>query len=97
MNQKVLKASGTVQLSVHAVHMLFGLEQAPNLAVLALATELCPPDNNKFDIEKLQFCFDYISHNADRIGLQKENNDVPQKGLWRGNEPHVIAVITKEK
>jgi hypothetical protein len=77
--------------------MLFGLEQAPNLAVLALATELCPPDNNKFDIEKLQFCFDYISHNADRIGLQKENNDVPQKGLWRGNEPHVIAVITKEK
>lgn len=68
-----------------------------DLAVLALATELSPPDNKRFDIKKLEFCFDYIIHNSERIGLQKENSNVPQKGLWRGNEPHVIAVITREK
>lgn len=68
-----------------------------DLAVLALATELCPPDNNRFAIEKLEFCFDYMMHNPGKFGLQKENKDVPQKGLWRGNEPHVIAIITKGK
>jgi hypothetical protein len=28
--------------------------------------------------------------------LQKEFRDVPQKGLWRANEPQVIAINSKE-
>lgn len=72
-------------------------ESIADLAVLGLATELCPADHNLFDTKKLQFCFDYLTDYADRMGVQKESRDVPQKGLWRGNEPHVIAIITREK
>lgn len=65
-----------------------------DLAVLALAAELCPSDNKPFDLSKLQFCFDYITRNAERVGLQKEQRDVPQKGMWRANEPQILATIT---
>ncbi|MDP1835738.1 MAG: hypothetical protein Q8K75_07400 [Chlamydiales bacterium] len=70
-------------------------ESIADLGVLALATELCSSDEQLFDLNKLQFCFDYISHQGELIGLQKEEGNVVQKGLWRANEPHVISVITK--
>lgn len=71
-------------------------ESKEDIAVLALAAELCPSDDEPFDITKLQFCLDYVLKHPERIGLQKETREVPQKGLWRANEPQVIAEITKE-
>ncbi|MFA5959823.1 MAG: hypothetical protein WC785_04840 [Tatlockia sp.] len=73
----------------------FGKSKA-DIAVLALATELCSSDSDLFDLTKLQFCLNYILQYSSQIGLQKEMGNVPQKGLWRANEPHVIAIITKE-
>lgn len=70
-------------------------ESKGDIGVLALATELCASDNENFDLEKLRFCLDYVSSQPEQIGLQKEERNVPQKGLWRANEPHVIATITK--
>jgi hypothetical protein len=67
-----------------------------DIAVLAHATELCPSNSEEFDIAKLQFCLDYISKYPERIGLQKEEKNVPQKGMWRANEPQIVAAITKE-
>lgn len=67
-----------------------------DIAVLALATELCPSNREPFDISKLQFCLDYVLRYPERIGLQKEEHDLPQKGMWRSNEPQIIATITKE-
>ena len=78
----------------HKSHF-FG-ENIADIGVLALATELCPSDNEKFDLAKLKYCLDYVSNHPERIGLQKELADVPQKGLWRASEPQVIAVITKD-
>lgn len=66
-----------------------------DIAVLGLATELCPSDPNPFEISKLQFCLDYVSRYPERIGLQKEEREVPQRGLWRANEPQVLSTITK--
>lgn len=71
-------------------------ETVADIAVLGLATELCPSDRNKFDLTKLEFCLDYVTKHPDRIGLQKEEGNVPQKGMWRAKEPEVIAVITKQ-
>lgn len=71
-------------------------ESKADVAVLALATELCSSDSHTFDLAKLQFCLNYIAQHPDKIGLQKEEGHLPQKGLWRANEPHVIAVITKQ-
>lgn len=70
-------------------------ETIADIAVLGLATELCPSNAQKFDLEKLQFCLDYVSKHPERIGLQKEERNIPQKGMWRANEPQVIATITK--
>jgi hypothetical protein len=67
-----------------------------DIAVLAMATELCPSDNQRFDLAKLKFCLDYVAKNPQHIGLEKEERDVPQKGYWRANEPQVIAIITKQ-
>lgn len=54
-------------------------------------------DKSAFDTTKLQFCLNHVLQNSSQIGLQKEVGNVPQKGLWRANEPHVIAIITKER
>lgn len=83
----------TLHSERHITHF-FGKSIA-DIAVLGLATELCPSDRNKFDIHKLQFCLDYVKHNADRIGLHLEEGNIPQKGLWRANEPQVLVTITK--
>lgn len=82
--------------SVRRKSHFFG-KSIEDIAVLALATELCPSDSNQFDLSKLQFCLDYIKQNPERIGLVKEEGNVPQKGLWRADEPEVIASITKER
>lgn len=66
-----------------------------DIAVLALATELCVADDHLFDLTKLEFCLDYVSRYPERIHLQKETREVPQKGYWRANEPQIIATITK--
>lgn len=66
-----------------------------DLAALALAAELCPSDRDAFDLNKLQFCFEYIQRYPERLGLHREEASVPQKGMWRANEPQVIATITK--
>ena len=71
-------------------------ESKADIAVLALATELCSSDSREFDLTKLQFCLDYVARHPHQIGLQKEVGNVTQKGLWRANEPHVIAIIKKE-
>ncbi len=71
-------------------------ESIEDIAVLALATELCPSNQESFDISKLQFCLDYVLRHPEKIGLQKEERNVPQKGMWRSNEPQVIATITKD-
>lgn len=66
-----------------------------DIAVLALAGELCPNNDIQFQLEKLKFCYQYIVHHPESIGLQKEDRNVPQKGLWRANEPQVVAIISK--
>jgi SAM-dependent methyltransferase len=71
-------------------------ESIEDVAVLALAAELCPSNNDPFDLSKLQFCLEYITNYPERFNLQKEVRNVPQKGLWRANEPQIIATITKE-
>jgi hypothetical protein len=71
-------------------------ESIEDIAVLALAAELCPSNQEPFDLSKLQFCLEYVLRYPERIGLQKEERNVPQKGMWRSNEPQVIATITKE-
>lgn len=81
--------------SVRNITHFFG-KSVTDIAVLGLATELCPSNNAKFDITKLQFCLDYVLQHPNQIGLQKEESDVPQKKLWRANEPQVLAIITKE-
>lgn len=70
-------------------------ETKEDIAVLANATELCPSDSQKFDLRKLQFCLDYVTHHPERIGLHKEKDPIPQKGLWCASEPQVMATITK--
>lgn len=81
--------------SQRRVSHFFG-KSPEEIAVLGLATELCPSDNKPFNLSKLQFCLDYVAHYPERIGLQKEERDVPQRGLWRADEPQVIAIIKKE-
>ena len=78
----------------HLTHF-FGKSLA-DIAVLGLAGELCPSDDKIFDLAKLEFCIDYVSQHPDRIGLKKEERDIPQKGLWRANQPQVLATITKK-
>lgn len=70
-------------------------ESAADVAVLGLATELCSANKDRFELEKLQFCLDYVSRHPESIGLVKETGNVPQKGFWRANEPQVIATLTK--
>lgn len=70
-------------------------ETIDDIAVLGLATELCPSDNEQFDLAKLKFCLDFVKRYPEQIGLQREEKNIPQKGLWRSNEPQVIANITK--
>lgn len=70
-------------------------ETIADIAVLGLATELCSVDNDLFDLDKLRFCLDYVLRNGNRMGLTIEQRDVPQRGLWRAFEPHVMSVITK--
>lgn len=66
-----------------------------DIGVLCLATELCSSNKDKFDLTKLQFCFDYVSHYPEKIGLEKETGNVPQRGYWRANEPQVITTLTR--
>lgn len=80
--------------SIRQITHFFGRYIA-DIAVTALAAELCPSDKNPFDLRKLKFCMDYVIDHSDRIGLQIETKDVPQKGMWRANEPQVLATITK--
>lgn len=77
-------------------HTHFFGETVADIGVMGLAGELCPSNDEKFDIDKLKFCLNYVSEKPERFHLQKEQGEVPQKGLWRANEPQVIAVITKE-
>ncbi len=67
-----------------------------DMAVIALAGELCSSDWNPFELEKLQFCWDHLVAYPQEFGLKKETRDVPQKGFWRADEPQVIAIITKQ-
>lgn len=69
-------------------------ESVADIGVLCLATELCSSDKDKFNLEKLQFCLDYVSRYPESIGLEKETGNIPQKGYWRANEPQVIATLT---
>ena len=62
---------------------------------LALATELCSSNTHIFDLEKLKFCLDFVAKYPQSIGLQKETRNIPQKGHWMANEPHVITMIQK--
>lgn len=71
-------------------------ETVEDIAVLGLATELCPSNSETFDLTKLQFCLDYVSRYPERIGLHKVKNDTPHKGMWCANEPQVMATITKK-
>lgn len=70
-------------------------ESIADIGALGLAGELCSYNKDKFDIEKLQFCLDYVSSYPESIGLVKETGNVPQKGYWRANEPQVIATLTR--
>lgn len=73
---------------------LFGKTLA-DISVLGLATELCPANHEKFDLSKLQFCLDYVTNHRERLGVCKEEGNVPQRGLWRVREPQILCTITK--
>lgn len=75
----------------------FFADTIEDMAVLALAAELCPVDRKQFDISKLHFCLDNLKLHPEKIGLRKEDGDVPQKGMWKADEPQVLATITKVK
>lgn len=77
----------------HNTHF-FGKSIA-DIAALALLGELCPSNSEIFELNKLQFCFDYILRFPKRIGLQKEEGAVPQRGMWRANQPQVLAMLNK--
>lgn len=91
--QRFPKTQPLLKSERHPCHF-FGESQA-DIAVMAMATELCPSDTKPFDISKLKFCLDYVLHHPEQIGLEVETGNIPQKGLWRANEPQVISIITK--
>jgi len=82
-------------LSSQKVKSHFFGDTIEDIAALGLATELCPSDSDPFEIDKLKFCLNYVKENPNRIGLVKEERNVPQKGMWRANEPQVLATISK--
>ncbi len=67
-----------------------------DLSASALAGELCTANNDPFKTEKLEFCMNHLLQNPDYFGLQKEEENVPQKGFWKASEPQVITIISKE-
>lgn len=71
-------------------------ESAADIAALGLISELNSFNEEKFDMRKLRFCLDYIMQNPDHVGLKIEDGPVPQRGLWRTNQPHITAIITKQ-
>ncbi|MBA3957978.1 MAG: class I SAM-dependent methyltransferase [Parachlamydiaceae bacterium] len=73
----------------------FFSDSIADMAVLAMATELCPSNKEPFDPAKIEFCFEYLSHNPEKVFLQIEQENVPQKGMWRGSEPQILSVIVK--
>lgn len=73
----------------------FFADTIADLGAAALAAELCESNENLFDIQKLEFCIEEILRNPSRIGLIQETRNIPQKGMWRANEPQVISIIIK--
>ncbi len=83
----------TLHSELRSTH--FYARSIADMAVIALAGELCPSDSELFDLSKIRFCWDRLIEHPERYGLRKETRAVSQKGLWRADEPQVIAMITK--
>lgn len=68
-----------------------------DIAIICLTGELGDADDRRFQTDKLSSCHEFIVRNPGKIGLMVEDQDVPQKGMIRSNQPQVMTVITRTR
>ena len=66
------------------------------LAVMSVVGELCSPENDLFEINKLVAAKEALQKNEKALGITIEEKNIPQRGMLRGNEPQVVVIIGKQ-
>jgi SAM-dependent methyltransferase len=71
-------------------------DSAADIVAICITGEIGEIDDKEFDVQKLVIAGEFVEQHPDRIGLAKEEREVPQKGMVRSNQPQMIAVIKRE-
>ncbi|MCL5123433.1 MAG: hypothetical protein M1511_02830, partial [Deltaproteobacteria bacterium] len=66
-----------------------------DIIIMCISGELGSSNDEPFDTKTLDVCADFVNECGADIGLTTESNEVPQKGMFRCNQPQVVCVITK--
>ena len=82
-------------LESHCTDSFMYGDSRENIAAMSILGELCSFDEQPFETSKLEACMRFLELYPEKIGLAVEESDVPQKGMFRSNQPQVVTVIRK--